>query len=136
MDNRLEEIRCEMRGTNGKAAPAPPAQRKVGIWRGALWVGVLAVIYAATGRLGENALSRSVADARTHARTAYTAFQELRHLPQEHIDDFFAAYEQLEKMDVSAPGRERPRTPAAYVYIYLTASACAPHTGRHADRGG
>ena len=31
-----------------------------------------------------------------HLSLAYGAFQNLRNMPQEHIDDFFAAYKHLE----------------------------------------
>ena len=32
-----------------------------------------------------------------HLKLAYGAFQKLRDMPQEHIDDFFAAYKHLEE---------------------------------------
>ena len=32
----------------------------------------------------------------SHLSLAYGAFQNLRNMPQEHIDDFFAAYKHLE----------------------------------------
>ena len=32
-----------------------------------------------------------------HLKLAYGAFQNLRNMPQEHIDDFFAAYKHLEE---------------------------------------
>lgn len=38
-----------------------------------------------------------------HLSLAYGAFQNLRNMPQEHIDDFFAAYKHLETMPVGMP---------------------------------
>lgn len=44
-----------------------------------------------------------ITDVVGHAYTAVNGFKELYSMPQDHIEDFFNAYTQLEKMDVGMP---------------------------------
>jgi hypothetical protein len=52
---------------------------------------------------------------------AWGALQELRHLPQDQIDDFFAAYKRLETMSPGMPTEADKKAVHDYVRVLLCA---------------